>query len=44
MDDVDLRKSWAEKTTDWVAENFSYRRNAEAYVSLYKDLIRGSRK
>jgi glycosyltransferase involved in cell wall biosynthesis len=43
LDDTVLRQAWANRTPEWVAGNFSYQRNAEAYASLYADLIRGFR-
>jgi len=43
LDDPVMRQAWRDRVPDWVAGNFSYRRNAEAYASLYTDLIRGSR-
>lgn len=36
--DVSLRKLWLENAACWVDNNFSYRLNARAYISLYKEV------
>ena len=42
MEDVPMRLHWRDRASDWVADHFSYHRNALAYASLYEELIRES--
>jgi len=38
LDDVSMRQAWQEKAREWVSENFSYQRNASAYMQIYSEM------
>jgi glycosyltransferase involved in cell wall biosynthesis len=41
LENREMQRLWTENASIWIRDNFSYQRNACAYISLYSDLVKG---